>query len=125
MPPGIEQVEYDPLSVGDHEDRPGSAKGTNGRRAYHAIRSKLISCDYEPGQKLKIGELAQEFAVGTGSVREALSRLVSEELVTCVDQRGFASARLSASDLDDHMLVWCNIEALALRRSISGGGIEW
>src|SRR5580658_7851395 len=93
--------------------------------AYEAIRSDILSGRHIPEKKLKIQELAEEFGVSPGAVREALSRLVPEELVVSRDQRGFLVAPLSLADLADLTDVRCEIESLALRRSVALGDVNW
>src|SRR5579871_2366228 len=93
--------------------------------AYEAIRADILSGRHVPEKKLKIQELAEEFGVSPGAVREALSRLVPEELVVSRDQRGFIVAPLSLADLADLTDIRCEIESLALRRSVELGDVNW
>ena len=93
--------------------------------AYQTIRGDILSGRHGPGNKLKIQELAARLDVSPGAVREALSRLVAEQLVTSRDQRGFAVAPLSIADLEDLTTLRCDIEAIALRRSVELGDISW
>jgi GntR family carbon starvation induced transcriptional regulator len=93
--------------------------------AYEAIRADILSGRHLPEKKLKIQELAEEFGVSPGAVREALSRLVPEELVVSRDQRGFIVAPLSLADLADLTDIRCQIESLALRRSVALGDVNW
>ncbi|MDQ2138795.1 GntR family transcriptional regulator [Alcaligenaceae bacterium B3P038] len=48
-------------------------------RVYNEIRNALINGQYEPGERLIIGELAQELGVSITPVREAIFRLISEQ----------------------------------------------
>ncbi|AOB31691.1 GntR family transcriptional regulator [Bordetella sp. H567] len=48
-------------------------------RVYTEIREALINGQYEPGERLIIGELAQELGVSITPVREAIFRLISEQ----------------------------------------------
>ena len=50
-------------------------------------------------------------------IREALSRLVPEQLAVSREQRGFVVAPLSVADLEDLTDVRCEIEGIALRRT--------
>lgn len=89
------------------------------------MRGNIIAGRHHPGQKLKIQDLASELKVSPGAVREALSRLVPEGLVISRDQRGFVVAPLSIGDLQDLTDLRCEIEAIALRRSLEHGGVDW
>jgi DNA-binding GntR family transcriptional regulator len=93
--------------------------------AYEALRADILVGRYPPEKKLKIQELAEELGVSPGAVREALSRLVPEELVVSRDQRGFLVAPLSVADLTDLTDLRCEIESLALRRSVELGDVNW
>lgn len=93
--------------------------------AYETIRNDIIAGVHVPGKKLKIQDLAEELKVAPGAVREALSRLVPEELVISRDQRGFVVAPLSIDDLRDLTDLRCEIEAIALRRSVEKGDVDW
>lgn len=48
-------------------------------RVYNEIREALINGQYEPGERLIIGELAQALGVSITPVREAIFRLISEQ----------------------------------------------
>lgn len=93
--------------------------------AYEIIRADILNGRLVPQRKLKIQELATELEVSAGAVREALSRLVPEQLVVSRDQRGFVVAPLSAADLTDLTDLRCDIEAIALRRSVELGDENW
>jgi GntR family transcriptional regulator, carbon starvation induced regulator len=93
--------------------------------AYETLRNDIVAGVHAPGQKLKIQDLADELKVAPGAVREALSRLVADELVISRDQRGFLVAPLSLDDLADLTELRCEIEAIALRRSLARGTIDW
>src|SRR5690349_6839687 len=62
------------------------------QRAYEELRADILSCRIPPGAKLKIQDLCTKFSVSLGAIREALSRLTSEGLVTAEPQRGFRAA---------------------------------
>ncbi len=93
--------------------------------AHATIRRAIVLGVHRPGKKLKILDLAVELGVSPSAVREALSRLVPEQLVEARDQRGFVVAPLSVADLEDLTDLRCDIETIALRRAVERGGIEW
>ena len=93
--------------------------------AYDKIRSRILSGSHEPGKKLKIQDLATDLQVSPGAIREALSRMVPEQLVVSRDQRGFVVAPLSVADLEDLTVLRCEIEGIALRRSVARGDVHW
>lgn len=93
--------------------------------AYEVIRSDILAGRHRPDAKLKVLDLSVSLGVSAGAVREALSRLVPEQLVVSREQRGFMVAPLSVTDLEDLTELRCDIEAIALRRSIALGDLEW
>ena len=112
------------LQLSEPEDRQLAAP-SQATFAYETIRRAIVSGIHTPGKKLKILDLAAELSVSPSAVREALSRLVPEQLVVAREQRGFAVAPLSVADLEDLTELRCEVEAIALRKSVELGGIEW
>ena len=55
---------------------------------YTAIRRRLLTSHYDPGTQLKEEALAGEFNVSRTPIRAAISRLVSEGLLTLGEKRG-------------------------------------
>lgn len=89
------------------------------------LRAEILSCSLKPGEKLLIAGVARRFTVSLSAVREALSRLAAEGLVTSEDQRGFHVSPVSAEQLRDLTRTRIDIEGLALRRSIERGDAAW
>jgi GntR family carbon starvation induced transcriptional regulator len=94
-------------------------------QAYEALKSELLDGGYAPGSKLKIDTLCEHLGVSPGAVREALSRLTSDGLVSAEPQRGFTVAQVSAEDLIDLTSVRIAIETRCLRRAIQVGNLAW
>lgn len=92
---------------------------------YRRLRTNILDGRFVPGERLKVAELAAQLEVSPGAVREALSRLVPEQLVVSRDQRGFQVAPLSLDGLLELTDLRCEIEAIALRRSVERGGVDW
>jgi len=93
--------------------------------AYVRIRGDILAGRLVPGEKLKIADLSAALEVSPGAIREALSRLVPEQLVVSRDQRGFVVAPLSIEDLEDLTYLRCEVETIALRRSVARGDDNW
>ncbi|MBN9114782.1 MAG: GntR family transcriptional regulator, partial [Pandoraea sp.] len=66
---------------------------------YDRMRADLLAGKLEPGRKLQIEFLCDQYQAGQTPVREALNRLTSDGLVERRDQRGFAVTGISAADL--------------------------
>ena len=93
--------------------------------AYARVKSDILAGRVSPGEKLKINEIAAQLGVSPGAIREALSRLVPEGFVVFRDQRGFIVAPVSIADLLDLNRLRCDIEEIALRRSVAEGDAGW
>ena len=98
---------------------------TLARRAYHRLRHDIVSGHLAAGSKLKLETLVQQYAIGMSPLREALARLVGDQLVKTEDQRGFWVAPLSLEELDDISRVRTLVETEALRLSIERGDADW
>jgi GntR family transcriptional regulator, carbon starvation induced regulator len=94
-------------------------------KAFESIRRDIITSKLKPGDKLRIAHLKKEYGVGTSPLREALSRLVSEGLVTAQGQRGFWVPPVSAEEHEDIIQTRTVLECFALRASIESGDDEW
>jgi DNA-binding GntR family transcriptional regulator len=98
---------------------------TQARRAYLALRDRILVGALPPLTRLKIVDLAAELDISPGAVREALSQLTTDKLVQAQEQRGFRVAPISLEELDDLTQTRIQIETLALRQSIERGGDVW
>jgi DNA-binding GntR family transcriptional regulator len=93
--------------------------------AYRRIRGDLLSGSIAPENKLHIVDLSQRFGTSPSAIREALSRLVAERLVTVEEQKGFRAAPMSVTEFREITDLRVTLEVQALRRSIESGGEEW
>lgn len=94
-------------------------------RAYARMKRDIITGRLQPGRKLKIEELRQEYDAGTSPIREALSLLTSDHFVERIDQRGFRVSQISAEEFDEVLKTRCWLEERALRESILRGSVQW
>lgn len=92
---------------------------------YRRIRQDILWGRLAPGSPLRSEQLRARYDVGISPLREALTRLVSERLVTSVGQRGFRVAPLTGYDVEDTMMTRIVIEREALARSLERGDIAW
>lgn len=112
------------LSTEDQSEDAGAPR-SQASFAYDVVRRAILCGRHQPGTKLKIQDLAAALDVSPGAIREALSRLVPEQLVVSRDQRGFVVAPLSIGDLEDLTDLRCEIEGIAVRRSVERGDVSW
>ena len=94
-------------------------------QTYALLREDILSGRLAPGEKLLIEHLKDRYEVGAGTLREALSRLVSEAMVSAEGQRGFTVAPITLEDLMDITNVRVQVETEALRTSIRHGDEQW
>jgi DNA-binding GntR family transcriptional regulator len=92
---------------------------------YEALRADVLLGRRLPGARIQLRDLADEHGVSLSVVREAVTRLASEDLVVATPQRGFRVRSLSLEDLRDLTWVRIQIETLALRQSIANGDVDW
>ena len=94
-------------------------------QTYNLLREDIIEGRLAPGSKLRIEHLRTQYGIGAGTLREALTRLVSDALVSTEGQRGFSVTPIAMSDLEDITRLRVHIETDALRQSIRYGGAAW
>lgn len=93
--------------------------------AYRSIKNDLLVGAVVPGSKLRIEALRERLGFGASPIREALSRLVAEGLVTTEEQKGFRAAPMSAQEFQEITELRIALELMALREAIKNGGEEW
>ncbi|MGO4393030.1 GntR family transcriptional regulator [Variovorax sp. M-6] len=92
---------------------------------FERIRRAILEGAWAPGQRLAPGALSERFDTSTTVVREALTRLVGENLVAARTNRGFFIPELDLREFRDLTELRCVTEALALRLSIERGDLQW
>lgn len=93
--------------------------------AYGLLRRDILNTRLRPGASLRLSALRDAYGVGWTPLREALSRLEAEKLVTAVSNRGFAVAPVSRAELEDLMRARMVVELPLLLESIEKGGPDW
>ena len=86
-------------------------------RVYATLRDKLMRGGFEPGQKLKIADLAAALGTSAMPVRDALNRLAAERAVQSLPNRGMRVPALSSASLQDLMEARFAVEGLAVERA--------
>jgi len=89
------------------------------------LRERIIQGKLSPGEKLKIESLKTLLNTGASPIREALSLLTSDQLVERIDQRGFRVAPASSEHFHEILMLRCQLDDIALRKSIELGDTEW
>lgn len=88
---------------------------------YRWLKNDIIRGVYHPDEKLRMSLLTSRYGLGVGPLREALSQLVAERLVTVVNQKGYRVAPMSEQELLDIFDARANMEAMLVRLAIERG----
>lgn len=89
------------------------------------LREGILTGRYAPEQKLRFVELQESLGTGVGTLREALSQLLVEGLVTTDVGRGFRVAPVSREDLVDITSLHVEFERRAILDSVAHGDEDW
>lgn len=128
---------------GVFEEMSNLAKMTNGSRAdfglglkegkastaiestYAILRDGIIKGVYPQGSKCHLDTLKTSLGVSGSTLREALTRLIGDGLVSAEGQKGFTVTTMSLADLDDLTNARITLETTALIESIETGKGDW
>ena len=100
-------------------------EGSVGDAAYRRIRTDIVFGHLAPGRRLGLDWMRQTYGASVSTLRELLSRLASEELVTAEGQRGFEVAPVTPEDLREVAALRLLLESHARGQSFAAGGLEW
>lgn len=89
------------------------------------LRGDIVNGAFSPGDRLKFATLSKRYNVGFGSLREALSQLVSEGFATQETNKGFAVAPVSERELLEITKLYIELEQRAIARAIANGDDSW
>ncbi|RJE78839.1 FCD domain-containing protein [Paracoccus sp. JM45] len=103
----------------------GAESVTLTEQAVQRLHHDILSGKLSPGVKLGISNLVATYEIGATPIREALSRLVSQNLIVASGRRGFFVRELSEADLRDITNTRLLIECEGIRLSMERGGDEW
>lgn len=113
-------------NIKDLKEISGESAGRTAIEAvYKALREAILEGKLEPECRLRVEELRQHFGVGSSTVREALSRLLVDKLVTSKEQRGFQVAPVSLEDFREITALRILLETEAVRDSVAKGDDAW
>lgn len=93
--------------------------------ALNRLREEIVRGDLTPSAKLRIKDLTQRYGIGPSPLREALSRLVGDGLVTVEEQKGFRVAPISLEHMLDVAEARQVVEVDAFRLAMERGDDEW
>jgi len=79
--------------------------GHTSERVYDALRTRIVEHDFRPGDRLDPASLAEGLASSVTPVRDALHRLVGENLVETALSEGFRIPHVNLPQIQD-LLGW-------------------
>jgi len=85
---------------------------------YDELRSRVLSRRHPPGEKISLHALAAELGVSRSPVHHALTRLVSEGLLTVQPRRGYYVTPVTARAVAEGYDVRLALELLACERAV-------
>lgn len=93
-------------------------------RAYAELREQIVDWQLEPGTVLGEVEVASRLGMSRTPVREALARLVADELVSALPGRGLVVADVSLENIRDLFELRDALESTAVRLAARRGDRE-
>lgn len=93
--------------------------------AYDQLRNEILTGALPAETKINIAETVARTGLSLGAVREALSRLSSEGLVTSETNKGFRVAPITLEEMEDLTRTRVMIECACLENAILNGDVQW
>ena len=87
-------------------------------QAYRWVRDRLLDRQFGPGEKLSLQALADELGVSRSPVHQALTRLVTEGLVTATRRRGYAVRPITTRLMQETHDARAALEQFAVEEAI-------
>jgi DNA-binding GntR family transcriptional regulator len=89
------------------------------QRIYEILKNQIINEELASGERLLDDKLASSFGVSRTPVREALTRLASEDLVEITPRSGIYVKKLTKKDVEEIYEIRKVLEGLAVREATS------
>lgn len=102
-------VTADVVGLGQGKLTPVTRETVNDK-VYAELRNSLMQGVFANGETLRIADLAQKFQTSTMPVRDALSRLVSEQALEALPNRSVRVPLVTSESLEDLSQARCLIE---------------
>lgn len=100
----------------NEDPKPKQKRVSAATKAYTGIKELLFSYEIRPGEKVAEADIAARFGISRTPVREALNRLVMEQLMEFAPDQGFFRPAISEQEIFDlyEMRVILETEAVRL-----------
>lgn len=105
-------------------DLPPRERVSDLEHIYTALKKSIMMGEFEPGQKLKLGELSEIFGTSQMPVREALGRLATAGALEWAQRRSMLIPAADAARLKSILSLRIDLEGKAVRLAVERGGSE-
>src|SRR5215470_6403480 len=102
-----------------------AASRTLAEQIYDTLKGDLLAGAFAPGAALLTRELLARYGCGISPLREAIARLVGEDLLVASGHRGVRVPLPSLADLNETYRIRTLLECEALRLAIAHGDDVW
>jgi GntR family transcriptional regulator, carbon starvation induced regulator len=102
-----------------------STNRTLAEQVYDTLKGDLLAGAFTPGAALLTRELLARYGCGISPLREAIARLVGENLLVASGHRGVRVPLPSLADLNETYRIRTLLECEALRLAIAHGDDVW
>ena len=92
---------------------------------YDQLKTDILTGSLQPGIKLRLRDLIEQYNTGNSPLREALNRLSAVGMVIREENRGFRVSPVTPEELMELTRTRCWLEETALRESIAHGDKAW
>lgn len=93
--------------------------------AYRTLRTAILDGALHPGERLRAIDLRRSYGLGLTPIREALTRLSVEGMITGETHRGARVRDASLDELADVTAARVEIERACLARAMAAGDAAW
>src|SRR4051812_47373283 len=85
---------------------------------YERLRSDILRCHLRPGSRLPFKHCCKQYGSGISQLREAMMRLVADDLIVLENNKGFTVAPVSREELADIIRLRSELDPMAIRMAI-------
>ena len=79
------------------------------------LKNRILIGDIKQGERIKETEIAEQFGISRGPIREAFRQLEKEGLIEYSSRKGCTVKTISAKDASEYYLLRANLENFAVR----------
>ncbi len=84
-------------------------------RAYEYIKSRILSGEFHPAERLVEATLASKIGVSRNTVRKALQKLESEKLIVIENNKGASVVALDMSEIQQYYEIRLMLEVMVVK----------